>query len=314
METTSAPLPVQSSTSSPKMAGWLPWLPAALIAGWWVRDLSFQWSSLVDYHYGWLVLLLTAFLIWERWPTRPRDDRPTGWTIPFLLALIGLPLVAVSELYRIGVARTPSSSMALSLGSTLFLAANVLALGGPRTLRHFAFPLLFFYLAVPLPKIIWNPIVFSLQSLVTTLNVEALNLIGIPAEQRAHLIQLPNCVVGVDEACSGIRSLQSSLMAALFVGDLTLRRASGKVLFLVAGIALAVVGNFFRSLFLSLTAYRKGPEALEAVHDSAGWSVLVFTAVGVILLAWWLTRLEKRRGIQPGEGEDTGERRPEEVT
>jgi len=265
-----------------------------MIIAWWIRDLSHHWSSLVDYHYGWILLMLTGFLVWERWPTRPNNDQPMRWGWPFTLALIGLPLVTLGELYRIGVARTPSSSMALSLGSTLFLCANILALAGPKTLRHFAFPLFFFYLAVPLPKIIWNPVVFSLQSFVTTLNVETLNLLGIPAERRAHLIQLPNCVVGVDEACSGIRSLQSSLMAALFVGDLTLRRGSGKMLFLFAGITLALVGNFFRSLFLSLTAYRRGTDALEEVHDSAGWSVLLFTASGVILLAWWLTRFERR--------------------
>lgn len=277
--------------------GWrdlLPWIPAGLILAWWVRDLSHQWSSLVDYHYGWILLMLTGFLVWERWPTRPMQDRPVRGVWPLLLGLAGLPLVVMAELYRIGVARSPSSSMALSLGCTLFLCANLLLLRGPQTLRHFAFPLLFFYLAVPLPKIIWNPVVFSLQSLVTTLNVETLNLMGIPAERRAHLIQLPNCVVGVDEACSGIRSLQSSLMAALFVGDLTLRRGGGKALFLVAGIGLAMLGNFLRSLYLSLTAYREGPEALKAVHDSAGWSVLVFTAGGVILLAWALTRLEQQ--------------------
>lgn len=296
------PAPNTSVAQPSSAAGWrgiLPWIPAALISAWWIRDLSHQWSSLVDYHYGWILLMLTGFLIWERWPTRPTQDKPLRGVWPLILGLMGLPLVVVAELYRIGVARSPSSSMALSLGCTLFLCANILLLRGPRTLRHFAFPLMFFYLAVPLPKIIWNPVVFSLQSLVTTLNVETLNLMGIPAERRAHLIQLPNCVVGVDEACSGIRSLQSSLMAALFVGDLTLRRSGGKILFLVAGITLALVGNFLRSLYLSLTAYREGPDALKAVHDSAGWSVLIFTAGGVILLAWALTRVEQRLSGPP---------------
>lgn len=288
--------PQPASAAVPRSAGvpgaWWGWIPAGLIGLWWVRDLSFQWSSLVEYQYGWLVLLLTAYLVWERWPSRPQDDRPSGWAWPLGLALAGTPWVAVAELYRIGVARTPSSSMALSLGCTCFLAANVLALAGPRTLRHFAFPLLFFYLAVPLPKVLWNPVVFSLQGLVTHLNVETLNLLGIPAERRAHLIQLPRCVVGVDEACSGIRSLQSSLMAALFVGDLTLRHPAGKLLFLVAGLGLALLGNFLRSLYLSLTAHRHGLAALESVHDMAGWSVLVFTAIGVMLFGWLLTRAE----------------------
>lgn len=269
-------------------------LPGALIVGWWIWDLSYQWRSLVEYQYGWIVVLLTGFLIWERMPTRPLEDEPAGFSLCLGLAAAGMPLVALGELYRIGVARTPASSMCLSLGIALFLSANLLYAGGRQTFRHFVFPLAFFFLAVPIPKIVWNPIVFSLQSLITWLNVETLNLVGIPAMKVGHVIQLPRCTVGVDEACSGIRSLQSSLMAALFVGDLMLRRPGSRVVFLLAGLVLAVIGNFLRSLYLSLTANRLGPEGLKAVHDTAGWSVLVFTALGVVVLAWWFTRKEER--------------------
>ncbi|MBL9176163.1 MAG: hypothetical protein JNL10_21650 [Verrucomicrobiales bacterium] len=45
---------------------------------------------------------------------------------------------------------------------------------------------------------------------------------------------------------------------------------------------------------MSLTANRLGPEGLKAVHDTAGWSVLIFTAAGVVALAWWFTRKEER--------------------
>jgi exosortase len=182
--------------------------------------------------------------------------------------------------------------MALSIGCALFVAAMVRGLHGQRTLRHFVFPLLFFFIAVPIPKSLWNPIVLGLQTFVAILNVEALGLLGIPAERHAHVIQLPNGKVGVDEACSGVRSLQSSIMAALFIGDLTLRRTGWKVFFALGGIALAVAGNFARSLYLSTTAYRHGTEALKAIHDAAGWSVLAFTACGLVLLAMLVGRLE----------------------
>jgi hypothetical protein len=33
---------------------------------------------------------------------------------------------------------------------------------------------------------------------------------------------------------------------------------------------------------------------VEGVHDTAGWSVLIFTAGGIALLAWWVARAEKR--------------------
>ena len=56
---------------------------------------------------------------------------------------------------------------------------------------------------------------------------------------------------------------------------------------------LAIFGNLIRSLFLSyLPANAKGLSALEQVHDTAGWSILLFTATGVAILAWAFARLE----------------------
>lgn len=267
--------------------------PILAVLAWWIFDLQVHWRGQVEYQYGWIVVMLVGYLVWERWPALPAPTPLRRRWLPWLLAALGTPLVLVAELYKHGVANTPSASFALSLGSTLFILAMLLVLHGPPATRRLLFPLLFMFVAVPLPKILWNPVVFSLQSLITFLNVEALNLLGIPAVQSAHVIQLPNGVVGVDEACSGVRSLQSSIMAALFIGDLTLRRTSAKVVFLAAGIGLAVVGNFFRSLYLSLTAYQKGVDAVNTVHDTAGWSILIFTAGGLVLLAMAMTRMER---------------------
>jgi len=103
---------------------------------------------------------------------------------------------------------------------------------------------------------------------------------------------LPNCRVGVDEACSGIRSLQSSLMMALFIGDQSFRQAGLRWLLVGGAVGWAVVGNIGRSLYLSLTAHRHGIAALNEVHDTAGWSVLVVTLVGLGVMAWALARWE----------------------
>lgn len=266
----------------------------SVILGWWIYDLQFHWRDLVDYQYGWLVAIMAAYLVWERWPTRPKEDRPVKTWISLSLALAGVPFLLLAELYKHAVAHSLASSFSLSIGCTLFVCAVILNGSGTNTLRHFAFPLLFLYVAVPLPKIIWNPIVFSLQDLVASLNVCTLNLLGIPAVQQAHVIRLPNCAVGVDEACSGVRSLQSSIMAALFLGDLTLKRKSLKWLCFFAGIGLAVFGNFIRSVYLSLTAYYQGADAIKTVHDLAGWSILLGTAAGLILLIVIANRLERR--------------------
>ncbi len=283
-------------------------LPLAVFAGWWVYSLQFHWRDQEEYRFGYLVVALVAFLVWDRWDARPRDDAPDpGWRSWAWLGL-GFPLVLLGELYRHALARTPASATALSLGTLCFLRAVIVQHWGPRTWRHFRFPIFFAMIAVPIPGILWNPVVLGLKGLVTFVNVEVLSLVGIPAQQQGSVIQLPNCRVGVDEACSGIRSLQSSLMIAFFIGDQVLRRPVLRWVLVGGAVGWAVVGNIGRSFYLSLTAHRHGTDALERVHDTAGWSVLLVTLLGLAAMAWVLSRWEsalvrlRARGHARGKG------------
>ena len=296
-------------STAPASSGWknslMTCLPLAVFVGWWIYSLQFQWRAQEEYRFGYLVVVLVAFLVWDRWDSRPKSDAPVATWRAWGWSLLGFPLVLVAELYRYALARSPASATALSLGTLCFIRAAILQQWGPQTLRHFRFPILFALIAVPIPGVLWSPVVFGLKGLVTFVNVELLNLLGIPALQQGSVIQLPNCRVGVDEACSGIRSLQSSLMMALFIGDQSLRQVGLRWLLVGGAVGWAVVGNIGRSLYLSLTAHRHGAEALDAVHDTAGWSVLVVTLVGLGVMAlalarWestWLQLVKRRRKV-----------------
>ena len=48
---------------------------------------------------------------------------------------------------------------------------------------------------------------------------ETLALCGIPAQLEGNLIRVRTGVVGVSEACSGVRSLQTAIMIGLLFGD-----------------------------------------------------------------------------------------------
>ncbi len=258
-----------------------------------------HWRTQVEFQHGWIVAPLAAYLALERFSNRPASIPARSFRGPLLLAFASMPFVLVAELYKQAVASTPSSSFALSLGCTGFLVALIWAQHGAAMARRFLFPILFLFVAVPIPKIVWNPVVLGLQGMITALNVETLNLIGIPAQRAGNLIHLPRGVVGVDEACSGIRSLQSSIMAALFIADLTLRSTTLKAFLFVAGVGLAILGNFGRSFYLCVTAQNRGIDAVQVVHDTAGWGVLIFTAGGLALLAWRVAEAEKRIAVKP---------------
>ena len=275
------------------------WLIPALIAMLWlVTKAQWFWNHRPDLQFGWIVLLLVGFVCFEAAPKLPTPSPRLGWPI-VALPVMGLALMFIVQIYNAAFGLTPASLTGLALGIYLCILANIQFVYGWQGCKILAFPLVFFLIALPMPSAIYNPIVSGLQSQVATVNVQILNLIGIPAERVGSLIQLTNGAVGVDEACSGIRSLQSTVMATLFIGYLTLTSRALQVMLFVSGIVLAVGGNLIRSLYLSITAHRHGIDAVSGVHDAAGWSILIFTAAGVAMCAWFFSSLEKRAKALP---------------
>jgi exosortase len=266
--------------------------PSAFAMLWLVSRARWFWTHNSELHFGWVVLLLCGYLFREAWRTHPAFRlRWNGSAL--LLAASGLFILFATQLYQAAFGVTTEGMSALGAGAMLFVAGNFHYVFGWSGVRCFAFPFGFFFLALPVPETVYYPLVAMLQSKVAAMNVELLGLIGIPAEQVGNVIRLPTCVVGIDEACSGIRSLQSAIMATLFIGYLTLKKKRFQFALLGLGILLAFAGNLGRSFFLSYTAYAKGIQAIAAYHDAAGWSILAFTAGGVMLFAWMLSRLEK---------------------
>jgi exosortase len=188
-------------------------------------------------------------------------------------------------------------------GLTLWVLAwalevyKVVRLHAPGTIppwHIFMFPVAFIGVAVPWPYTWSEPLIQALTRFNTWLAVELLALTGIPALPHGNVIELATGQVGVNEACSGIRSLQGTLMLALFFGemyDLPWRRRLGV---LGAGFALALTGNLARTFLLTWVAAREGEAAIQNWHDPAGATVLALTCAGVWLLSWALARRPRR--------------------
>ena len=280
--------------------------PSALAMFWLVSKARWFWSHNPELQFGWVVMVLWGYLLWEAWGKRP--ETKFEWKFGAVLTgLTGLALLFLTQLYQAALGLTPASMSGLGAGVLLLVAANLNYAFGRPGARHFAFAVAFILLSLPIPAVVYDPIVMGLQSNVAAINVEVLNLFGVPAEKAGQVIRLPGCVVGIDEACSGIRSLQSTAMATLFIGNLTLRRTSLRALLFFVGILLAIFGNLARSMFLSFTANAGGVEAIQSYHDAAGWSILAFTAFGVMLFSWWLSKLEaamNRPAAGPMEARD----------
>ena len=289
--TDSAPLPA----AAPSAGFWKLWLPILLFAALWVdlvRQLSYQWNASEQYAYGWFVPFLSLGLFFKRWANRPVPQPSTaGFLVSafwFLLCLFLLPIRIVHDI-------NPDWPLINWLLTLLVVALSLYAVfltGGWPWIRHFAFPVCFILIAVRWPYRIEHGLTQGLMRVVANLTVEILGWLDIPAMQRGNLIELSTGVVGVDEACSGIRSFQSTLMAALFLGELYRLPTRRRIYLLVGGVALSFGFNIVRTLILSWQASTAGLSALEKWHDPAG--MLIFFVSFACL--WSFASVLKRPG------------------
>jgi exosortase len=260
-----------------------------------IRQLAPEWSLNPQYGYGWVVPLLMVYLLWQRWSARPTPIAPRNHALPtaiiVFIALGLFPLRVVAE-------ANPDWRL---VGWTLALGAMVASFsltflnGGRPWFQHFAFPLCFFLVAVPWPMHFEQVVIQGLMRTVSAVNVAFLNIIGVPALQHGNVIEIGNGFVGIEEACSGVRSFQATLMVSLFLGEFYVFNVAGRVLLIVSGALLAFVCNLARTAVLGWLTALRGTSSLQAWHDPAGITILLICLGGL----WLLSLLLRERAAAP---------------
>ncbi len=113
------------------------------------------------------------------------------------------------------------------------------------------------------------------------INVEILTAIGVPAVQLGNVIEVGSGFVGIDEACTGIRSLQATFMVSLFLGEFYGFPFLRRVILVIAGAALAFFCNLVRTFLLVYVGAERGIEAIHSWHDPAGYTILMVCLLGL---------------------------------
>ncbi len=262
------------------------------------RLLARTWDTREQYAYGWFVPIFAAYLLWRRMadapPPGPLRASRAGWLATGGVMALLVPLRVIIEINADWPLMTWSYTLAV-----VWLTAWAFALrGGWRMARHFLFPVAFICVAVAWPYRIEKAVTQGLMEVVAAITVEALRALQIPAIRRGNLVEVATGLVGIDEACSGIRSLQGTLMGALLLGEMYRLRAWLRAMVVACGLCLAFWLNVTRTVFLAWQAGVRGPEALDRWHDPAGLAVLGATFAGL----WMLAAFAARRGNTPAGG------------
>ena len=260
-----------------------------------------EWSKNQDYNYGWFVAPLALYFWWKRGEGGDKRVTSDEWRVTssasqwnwwaWAVVLVSLLLIFPIEVVR----QTPIHWRPILWATGLIAFGNTLAvvwLTGKRAALHrVAFPAAFMLLAIPWPTFLENAVSFPLMQLVTGWSVGILHLLGYPATAAGTTITLPNCTVGVEEACSGLRSLQTALMVGFAAGELTRLCVAGRCVLLLVAFAMALAGNQLRVIILSLAGISGGNAAVRNIHDAAGYVVLAILLGGVGVAAWAMGKM-----------------------
>lgn len=291
-----------SNPAAPTIPGISPahwrWIPVALVlAGLWawaIAGCNDEWINDPMYSYGWFVPPLMVFFAWRRLdepiagrtlfgePCLPSAPRAIA-VLATVLALLVLPI----ELFRNELPDDRLNNWGLGIVAVVTTLWVLYCVGGWKLVVTLGFPVAFFLAAVAWPKRYENPVTVGLQKFVASIIVEIMHVMGIHADPHGTTIYLRNGPVGIAEACSGIRSLQASLMISLAVGELFFLRLGRRVLLVVLCAGIATALNVGRTLALCLITEYRGADAMHKAHDTIGDAILLVLP----LLAWGVGRL-----------------------
>lgn len=258
---------------------------ASLVSMWWGSD---------DYTHGFLVPLISAYIVWRKGglliETRAQPAIAFGTII---MALAGAALVA---------GRLGSIVILEELSIPLMLSGLVLMLAGPFFLKALWFPIAYLLFMVKMfgegsEKFHW-----PFQLLASNIGVWILQAIGIPAYKEVQYIQLPNIMLEVASACSGLRFLVSIIAIGIPLAWLTQRSWAKRIGLVSFAIIIAVLANGARVALIGVWAFYGGSVVHGPMHVFQGMFVAWIGFIALFAGAWFLAGKEegdKVRAMKP---------------
>jgi exosortase len=240
------------------------------------------WISESGNTHGYLVLAVSLVLIYQ---SRERLAA-TEWR-PYWPALA---LVAAASFVWLVLWRAGLQGLHLLL-IPVIAALAVLAAAGWRVLRVLAFPLAFFFFALPTWELVLSG---PLQSLTVVAQAVLIQLTGLPARMDGNLIYLEAGAFEVESGCSGLHYLVVGLAIAALYGEISRDPPRLRLIWLAVMGGLALVCNWLRVFIVVVAGYQTNMEhyLVTVEHYTLGWFLFI---VLTVLFLWTTSRLPAAR-------------------
>ncbi len=239
-------------------------------------DLVYDWYTDSNYSHGFLVPLVSIYLIWTaRKELNKLPVKPTSGALAILLAGIGM--------FVVGTAAAEYFTARMSFVLTLFGLTWYLL--GYETIKKIWFAFFFLCFMIPVPYVVYYAVSFPMQLIATKITVGVLNVIGMGVVRQGNIIHLAGGLsLEVADACSGIRSLVSLLALGAIYAYWTQKKLLAQATLFLSTIPIAVFANVVRVLVTTLAASLGLTEITEdPLHSLMGLSVFVVAFICLIV-------------------------------
>lgn len=261
------------------LAGYLYYDALALMVSW--------WSEREEYSHGFLIPVITAYLVWQR-SDRLREMEFTGAWQGVALALAGLLMYLVGELSTIYTV--------IQYGFVVFVLGVAWAFMGTAAFCIISVPLCLLFFMVPFPNFIYNNLSSQLQLLSSEIGVAVIRLFGITVFLEGNVIDLGTFKLQVVEACNGLRYLFPLMTLGVIVAYFYHAAMWKRLLIFASTIPITILMNSFRIGVIGVMVEYWGPSMAEGfLHDFEGWAIFM-ACFGILFIEMWLLmRLSRDR-------------------
>lgn len=244
-----------------------------------LAELVHIWSGREEYSHGFLIPVISAFLIWQQKDKLQHIPFAGSW-LGIVVVLLGIALFFLGEL---------STLYIIVQYSLLVVLAGVgLSLVGLRGLPLLVVPLVFLAFMVPLPPFLYNNLSAKLQLISSELGVAVIRLFGISVFLEGNVIDLGTYKLQVVEACNGLRYLFPLMSFAFLCAYLFKQQMWKRIVIFLSSIPITILMNSFRIGVIGVLVEHWGTGAAEGfLHDFEGWAVFM-GCVAILMGEMWL--------------------------
>ncbi len=257
--------------------------------------LTGLWSTEEQAH-GPMILLLSAWLIYRKWPqmlqaSEGKSTSLAGWPL-FICALL---------LYIVGRSQ---SILIFEIGSfILLLAAIFLLMRGGSALKVLWFPFFFMLFMIPLPGTLVSVLTLPMKMAVSYVTEHILFWAGYPIARTGVILQIGQYQLLVADACAGLQTLLTLEALGLFYLNVVRHTSAFRnVALAILIVPISFTANVIRVIVLTLITYHLGDEAGQGfLHGFAGLVLFVSALLLIIGVDSLLQCIVKSKSPKPAQ-------------